>query len=85
MSPTELMLLAIYRSPAIPVEEISKTHFDLNGTSAARLAALNQLPFPTFKLTTSAKAPLMVHLSDLAAHIDNQRTTATESWTQSQL
>lgn len=85
MSPTEIMLLAIYRTPAIPVTAISKEHLNLNERSVGNAAHLNHLPFPTFKLSASAKAPQLVHLSDLAAHIDKQREAAVQAWTQSQL
>lgn len=83
MTPTEIQLLAIYKGP-IPLTEISKRYLDLSPDEAIRRAALNRLPFPTFRLSESRKAPVLVAIEDLAAHIDAQRRCAKASWEHSQ-
>lgn len=79
------MLLAVYKTPAIPVEKIAEEHFSMNGANAARAAALHRLPFPTFRLRDSQKAPLLVYVTDLAKHIDSQREDAVQKFERSQL
>lgn len=54
-------------------------------SEAAKLAAVNDLPFPTFRLRDSRKAPLMVRVVDLAAHIDSTSKCAKESWENSKV
>lgn len=84
MTPTELQLLAIYKGP-VALTEIAQRYLALSNKEALRRAALNQLPFPTFRLGKSQKAPVLVHLADLAAHIDAQRQCAKESWEHSKV
>lgn len=85
MTPTELQLLALHRAPTVCLDDISETYLSLSPERARRAAALNQLPFPTFRLTDSQKAPVMVKLSDLAAHIDGAHRCAKDSWEHSQV
>ena len=85
MTPTTIQLLAIHKAPAVPLAEISKRYLNLSPEEAARMAALHKLPFPTFSLRESQKAPLMVHLEDLAEHIDRARRCAIKSWEHSQV
>jgi len=40
--------------------------------TARKKANFHQLPFPTFKLEQSAKAPWMVRLEDFAIYLDQQ-------------
>jgi hypothetical protein len=84
MTPTELMLLAIYRGP-VPLDDICTRYLNMNREVAYKAAALNHLPFPTFRLSESKKAPLLVDLRDLAAHIDHSRECAKASWEHSQV
>lgn len=83
-SDTEVQLLALYRTPAIPLHDICERYFSLKPRNADRRARLNQLPVPAFKLN-SQKSPYMVHIKDLAAHIDNTHDGATKVWRKSQL
>lgn len=46
------------------------THMDVK--TARKKANFHQLPFPTFKLEPSAKAPWMVRLEDFAIYLDRQ-------------
>jgi hypothetical protein len=82
---TEMQLLALFRQPTVRLEDISDHYLHLSPPVARQRAALNQLPFPTFRLTDSQKAPVMVKISDLAAHIDAKRDTAQAEWEHSQV
>lgn len=82
---TEMQLLALFRQPAVPLDDISEHYLHLSPVVARQRAGLNQLPFPTFRMTKSQKAPVMVKLSDLAKHIDAQRDAAQAEWEHSQV
>ena len=62
------------------LSEICDNYLHLAYPEARRRAALNRLPFPTFRLNKSAIAPLMVSVADLAAHIDKQAKEARAEW-----
>jgi hypothetical protein len=85
VTPTEKLLLEVHKSPAIRLADVCEQHLGKNYQNAKLAAARNALPFAVFKLDESQKAPWMVSLSDLAAHIDSQATKAKESWTKSQV
>lgn len=85
MTKTEIQLLAVHKAPVVPLADICERYLGMNEEVARKRAALNRLPFPTFQLTASRKAPVMVDLSDLAAHIDGQKKCAHESWEHSQV
>ena len=85
MTPTELTLIAVYKSPVIPLLEISKKYLNLGPEVAARKAGSNELPFAAFRLTDSVKSPWMVKASDLAAHIDSVGEKAQTEWEKSQV
>lgn len=82
---TEIALLAAHRSPVIRLDAICEKHFNMSYYNANVKAARNELPIPTFRLTDSAKAPVMVHVSDLAAYIDAKAKEAKEDWLKSQV
>ncbi len=85
MNPTELRLLVVHDAATIPLSEICDRYLSLSHQKAREAAALNQLPFPTFRLRESIRSPLMVHISDLANHIDAQHVAAQQAWTHSQV
>ena len=85
MTKTELMLLATYRDPMIPLSLICEKYFNMQLKSAQAKAALNLLPVPTWRLIDSRKAPLMVRLTDLATYLDSRSDTERARWEQSQL
>lgn len=85
MTPTEIKLTAIHKGPVARLSDISKAYLGMEYAEAAKLAALNTLPFHTFRLRESRKAPLMVTVSDLAAHIDAVSECAKEEWDNSQV
>jgi hypothetical protein len=78
-------LLRRFNGPSVPLELISKEFFGMSPRVAADRAALNQLPVPTFRLTASAKAPLMVRVEDLAALVDERHAAAVPDWEKSQV
>lgn len=84
MTPTEIKLIAIYKGPTVPLAEVSQRYLGMDPDWAQKRAKLNALPFPTFRLTESPKAPLMVSTVDLAEHIDEQQAEARRSWANSQ-
>jgi hypothetical protein len=85
MTPTELKLIAIHKSVSVPLASISETYFNLAPKAAYQRAHTNELPVPTFRLSPSRKAPLMVNIKDLADHIDKTSDAARESWVKSQI
>lgn len=84
MTNTEIALVAAYRSPIVPLADICDSYLSLNPKTAYARAATNSLPVPTFRLG-SRKAPLMVHVADLAKHIDAKASSAAAEWKHSQV
>lgn len=85
MTKTEIALLAVHKAPVVPLLDICERYLGMGSEIAMRRAALNRLPFPTFRLNESQKAPVMVDISDLASHIDAQKKCAQESWENSKV
>ena len=85
MTDTECKLTALHRSVALRLEDICDTYLQLTKKEALRRAALNQLPFPTFRISSSQKAPVLVSIKDLADHLDTVQVTAKKEWDNSQL
>lgn len=84
-SDTQLQLLALHRAPAVRLEAICEHYLNLSPVVARQRAALNTLPFPTFRMTDSGKAPLMVKIVDLAKHIDATHEVASAEWENSKV
>ena len=76
MSETESQLLGIYKEATVKLEDVCEHYLGLSPGVARHRAATNKLPFPTFRLSSSNKSPVMVKISDLAALIDSQHTEA---------
>jgi hypothetical protein len=85
LTKTEMQLLVTLKTPTVSLASISQQYLGLAPQRAHEYALINQLPFPTFRLTDSKRAPRMVYVSDLAAHIDSQHERAKETWTNSQV
>jgi hypothetical protein len=85
MTPTEIQLLATLKGPVVPLYEICDKWLNMKPQTAREAAALNNLPFPTFRISDSRSAPLLVSVHDLADHIDARYATAKEGWTRSQV
>jgi hypothetical protein len=76
-SQTLWMLMAQFDGRAtVRLDEISNDYFALSPVKAAAQAIRCTLPVPAFRMQPSQKAPWLVHLSDLAMHIDNCRAAA---------
>ncbi|MGE6113356.1 pyocin activator PrtN family protein [Aeromonas salmonicida] len=65
------MLLAQYEKPIVPLKEICSDYFGLSYQTARQRANSGMLPIPVFR--TSQKSDYLVHLTDLASYIDQQR------------
>lgn len=85
MTDTELMLAAQFEGPTVPLDRICERYFGVGIEHAKRMAALNRLPVPVFRLVPSQKAPYMVSVRALAAFIDAQAEAAQASHEDSQL
>lgn len=72
---TVTMLFARFESATVNLEDIAKEFFGLTPDQAKRQAGTGQLPVPAFRIG-KAKAPWLVHLDDLAKHIDQAREQA---------
>ena len=81
---TSLALMSIHKAPAIPLAEICDRYFALSYDEAMKKAARNELPIPTFRLSESRKAPVMVSCEALGTYIDKVQEAATRSWERSQ-
>jgi hypothetical protein len=62
---TALALMAIYQSPHVPLREVCERYFSLSYEEALPKACRNELPVPTFRLTSSRKSPLLVSCQEL--------------------
>jgi hypothetical protein len=74
-----------FGEPAVPLANVCQRYLGMKYPTARAAANANELPFPVFRLNDSRKAPWMVHIDDLAEHIDSRRKCANESWTASQV
>ena len=77
--------MSIYKSPAIPLADVCEKFFALSYEEALKKAARNELPVPTFRLTTSRKAPMMISAEALGTWIDKTEADARALWERSQV
>ena len=63
----------------ILLSEICDTFLNLSDQESKRRASLQLLPFPVHRLG-SQKSPWLVSITDLAAHIDEQKAAAKDDW-----
>jgi hypothetical protein len=85
MTSTEIILFKQYASPVVRLDSICDAYLQIGRQEALRQASLNRLPFPTFRLSESRKAPVMIKLTDLARHIDTAHGLAQAQWQHSQI
>ncbi|WP_024557629.1 pyocin activator PrtN family protein [Franconibacter pulveris 1160] len=69
---TMFLLMAEYGSVTVPLSQVCEKYFGLKPPTAEKRAAMGELPIPTFRAAESQKAPRMIHIQDLANHIDEQ-------------
>lgn len=82
---TSLALMSIFKTPTIPLADICERYFSLSYEEAMKKAARNELPVPTFRLTSSRKSPIMVSAEALGTWIDKTEAEARASWERSQV
>jgi hypothetical protein len=82
---TSLALMSIYKTPTIPLSEVCERYFSLSYEEALKKAARNELPVPTFRLTSSRKSPLMLSAETLGQWIDATEAAARAQWERSQV
>lgn len=75
-SPTLFMLMSIYPGPTVKLEDIADHYFGVSPRTAQARVTAGRLPIPAFRI--NQKAPYLVHLSDLAQFIDDQRQEAAD-------
>ena len=82
-SQTALMLMMQHGSPIVELKSVAHL-FGFNSPSEANRAANEGgLPVPVFKQRDSQKAPFLIHVEDMAIHVDSMRQVALderESW-----
>lgn len=69
----------------VPLADICGRYLNMGRDAAMKAASLNQLPFPTFRLVDSKRAPVLVSVADLQHVIEIRRVCAMENWTNSQV
>ena len=70
---TELMLWARYERESVPLSDIAREYLGMSAAEANRAWNDGRLPVKAFRLRESQKAPLLVHIADLAALMDKAR------------
>jgi len=73
---TMFLLMAEFETSTIPLATIAERYLGMRPVTADKKAGCGELPIPTFRMDNSQKCPRMVHVSDLAEFIDNQRKAA---------
>jgi hypothetical protein len=77
---TIFLLLAEFGTSTIPLADVSEKYFGMKAATAEKKALLGDLPIATFRASDSQKAPRMIHVQDLADHIDQQRKKGREQF-----
>lgn len=75
---TLYFLMAEFETVTPALSEICEKYLGVKPATAEKKALLGELALPTFRIGESQKAPRLVHLSDLAEHIDRSRKEARE-------
>lgn len=70
---TELMLWARFERESVPLSEIAREYLGMSTAEAQRCWNEGTLPVKAFRLRESQKAPLLVHIADLAKLLDKAR------------
>lgn len=77
---TMFLLMAEYETSNILLADIAEKYLGMASTTANKKAAAGLLPFPVYRLGISQKAAWVIHVQDLAEHIDTRRKTAKAEW-----
>ncbi len=79
---SSLLLGMKYKSSVVALEVVVKDFLPhLNIETAKKRAAVQDLPFPTFKAEDSNKAPYMVNITDVAIWLNKQSQISKQDWT----
>ncbi|EAM7070443.1 pyocin activator PrtN family protein [Salmonella enterica] len=70
---TLYFLMAEFETVTPALADISEKYLGMKPRTAEDKAVLGKLPLPTFRVGDTQKAPRLVHLEDLANHIDKMR------------
>ncbi|MDI6636799.1 pyocin activator PrtN family protein [Pantoea dispersa] len=73
---TVFLLMAEFETSTIPLSVVAERYLGMRPATADKKAGCGELPIPTFRIGNSQKSPRIVHVSDLAEFIDNQRKAA---------
>ena len=74
---TAFMLMAQYEGKAIiPADAVAKDYFSLTPEKFLRKVSLGEIAIPLVRMEASQKAAKGVHVTDLAAYIDQRRAAA---------
>ena len=70
---TLYFLMAEFQTVTPALSNICEKYLGMKPATAEKKALLGELAIPTFRIGESQKAPRLVHLEDLASHIDKAR------------
>lgn len=73
-------LLACFQKPAVPLKEVCQEYLGLLPKTAEQKAKAGTLPFPTFKVRDSERAPTMVNITDLGEYLQSQYEKGRNEW-----
>ena len=76
---TSLLLMAQFEKPIVRLDDICEEYFSCKRHTAIGKANAGTLPVPAFRCGSN-KGTWMVHISDLAEMIDQQREEAKKEW-----
>jgi hypothetical protein len=75
---TAFLLMAEFETATISLSDVAERYFGMKPSTAESKAAIGQFPLPTFRASDSQKSPRMIHIQDLADHLDRQRQKGKE-------
>ncbi|XUA17723.1 pyocin activator PrtN family protein [Citrobacter sp. OP27] len=75
---TLYFLMAEFETVTPALSNICEKYLGMKPATAEKKALLGELALPTFRIGESQKAPRLVHLEDLACHIDKARKEGRE-------
>ncbi|TFH90089.1 pyocin activator PrtN family protein [Vibrio ouci] len=77
---TKYALHARFGTPIVALGDICEEFFHINAETANGKANSQSLPIPVFRMEEHKRSPFMVHLNDLATHIDACREQVLTEW-----
>lgn len=81
---TTFLLMAEFETAVVHLSQIAEKYLGMRPSTAEQKAAEGKLSLPTFRVGDTQKAPRMVHISDLAEHIDRRRAEAKKEFSRVQ-